>query len=290
MASTQITSTIKSGDVTLFVRKFGAPGKIPVLILHGANYYDSADWVDVSERLAVNRELATFDARGFGNSSWSASKDYGYAASLGDIRAVLAHLGWMRAILVGHSRGGAQALLAAARMPELVAGLALIDYNLMLGFGPPGGAPPPAAGASLPVFPTVEAALDSMTRYKTVPLTAGERARALQFLEPVDGGFVLANRDPWFLSHGAPGAAGTGSPIVPRGGLDELADTRCPVLIVRAKKSANFKPDDLARLGSMERLEIREIDAGHDVIGEAPAAFVAALGDWLHLMRQPQRQ
>lgn len=284
MASTQITSTIKSGDVTLFVRKFGAPGKIPVLILHGANYYDSADWVDVSERLAVNRELATFDARGFGNSSWSASKDYGYAASLGDIRAVLAHLGWMRAILVGHSRGGAHALLAAARMPELVTGLALIDYNPMLGFGPPGGAPPPAVGASLPVFPTVEAALDSMTRYKTVPLTSDERARALQFLEPVDGGFVLANRDPWFLSHGAPGAAGTGSPLVPRGGLDELADTRCPVLIVRARKSAIFKPEDLTRFGSMERLQIREIDSGHDVIGEAPATFIAELSDWLLLI------
>ena len=38
MASTQITSTLESGDVTLFVRKFGAPEKMPVLVMHGANY------------------------------------------------------------------------------------------------------------------------------------------------------------------------------------------------------------------------------------------------------------
>lgn len=281
MASTQVTSTVESGDVTLFVRKFGAPGKVPLLILHGGNYYDSADWVDVSERLAVDRELAAFDARGFGNSSWSSSKDYGHAASLGDIRTVLDHLGWMRAIVVGHSRGGSHALLAAARMPEIAAGLVLVDYNPVLGFGPPGGAPPPAAGAAPRVFPTVEAALDSTTRYKTVPLTSSERARALQFLKPAEGGFVLAKRDPSFLSQAAVGAAGAGVAIIPRGGLDELADTRCPVLIVRARKSAMFKPEDLTRLGSMQRLEIREIDTGHDVIGEAPAAFAAALSDWL---------
>ena len=281
MASMQLTSTVESGDVTLFVRKFGATGKMPVLILHGANYYDSADWVAVGERLAVDRELVAFDARGFGNSSWSFSKDYGFASALRDIRAVLDHLGWRRAILVGHSRGGAQALLAAARVPEIAAGLVLVDYNPILGFGPPGGAPPSAAGAAPRVFPSVEAALESMTRHKTVPLTSSERARALQFLEPVEGGFMLAKRDPSFMNGPALEAEGTGASMVPRGGLNELADTRCPVLIVRARKSAMFKPEDLTLLRSMERVQIREIDSGHDVIGEASAAFVVEMSGWL---------
>ena len=281
MASTQLISSVESGDVTLFVRKFGSSGKVPILILHGANYYDSADWVEVSERLAVDRELASFDARGFGNSSWSPGKDYGYASALGDISAVLDHLGWPRAILVGHSRGGAHALLAAARVPEIAAGLVLVDYNPVLGFGSPRGGASAASGAAPPVFPSVEAALDSMTRHKTVPLTSSERARALQFLEPVEGGFVLAKRDPSFLSNPAVESAVTGAPIIPREGLDELADTRCPVLILRARKSALFKPEHLTRLGSMERVDIREIDSGHDVIGEAPAAFVAGLKEWL---------
>lgn len=277
MASTQITTTVKSGDVTLFVRKFGAASeKAPLLILHGGNYYDSADWIDIGEELGAGREVAAFDARGFGNSSWSASKDYGFASALADIQAVLNHLGWERAIIVGHSRGGSHALLAAARAPEIAAGLVLVDYSPALGFGPPGGAPPVADG-SVPVFPTVEAALASMTRYKSVPLTSQELARALQFLEPVEGGFRLAKRDPSFMSH----AGETGVPLLPREGFDELADTRCPVLVIRATKSPIFKAEDLTRLSSIERLELREVDTGHDVAGEAPAAFIAVLRNWL---------
>ena len=276
MALTQITDTVQSGDVTLFVRKFGAPGNMPLLILHGGNYYDSADWVEVAEQLAADREVAAFDARGFGNSSRSRSKNYGFAAALDDVRAVLGHFGWSRAVIVGHSRGGSHALLAAARMPEIAAGLVLVDYSPALGFGPPGGAPP-AADESLPIFPTIEAALDSTSRYRPDPLTVEAKQRALEFLEPVDGGFRLAKRDPSFMSHGG----GAGVPLVPRQGYEELADARCPVLIIHAAKSPLFKPEDLTRLDTMDRVEIREIDSGHDVIGEAPAAFVAALRDWL---------
>lgn len=275
MTSTQMTSTVQSGDVTLFIRKFGAAsGNMPLLILHGGNYYDSADWIDVGEELAGDREIAAFDARGFGNSGWSASKDYGFASALNDIRAVLGHLGWERAIIVGHSRGGSHALLAAARAPEIAAGLILVDYSPALGFGPPGGVP--AVDGSAPVFPTVEAALDSMTRFKPVPLTSETLARALQFLEPVDGGFRLAKRDPCFMNH-----AREDTPIIPRGGFDELADTRCPVLVIRATKSPIFKPEDLTRLASVEGLALREIESGHDVVGETPEAFVTAVTDWL---------
>lgn len=276
MASTQITKTVESGDVTLFVRKFGAPKKAPLLILHGGNYYDSADWIDVGEQLAGDREVAAFDARGFGNSTRSAGRDYGFASALDDIRAVRDDLGWKRAVIVGHSRGGSHALLAAARAPDTAAGLVLVDYSPALGFGPPGGAPPVADG-SQPIFPTVEAALDSMTRYKAVPLSPEARARAMQFLEPVDGGFRLAKRDPSFMSH----AGEAGAPLVPQGGWDELADVRCPILVIRAKRSPNFKPEDLARLESTDRLELREIDSGHDVVGEAPTEFVAAVSGWL---------
>ena len=275
MASTQTTATVTSGDVTLFVRRFGARGETPLLILHGGNYYDSADWIDVAEQLAVDREVAAFDARGFGESSWSPSKAYGLASALGDIKAVLGHLGWERAIIVGHSRGGSHALLAAARMPEIAAGLVLVDYSPALGFGPPGGAPAPAGPP--PVFPTLEAALEGMTRYKPGSLTPEAHARALQFLTPVEGGFQLAKRDPSFMSQaGDPVAA-----LVPAGGFEELANARRPVLVIRAGKSPIFTPEALTRLRSTEGVEIREVDSGHDVVGEAPAAFLAALSDWL---------
>ena len=51
----QRTGTVPSGDVKLFYRVFGKPGATPILIFHGANYYDSADWIDVGGALASDR-------------------------------------------------------------------------------------------------------------------------------------------------------------------------------------------------------------------------------------------
>lgn len=277
---TQTTSTVVSDDVTLFVRRFGSPGKTPILILHGANYFDSSDWVDVAEQLAIDREVAAFDTRGFGNSSWSANKYYGYASALNDIKAVLGHLGWPRAIIIGHSRGGSHALLAAARAPELTAGLVLVDYNPAMGFGPPGGSPP-VAGDAPPVFPTVEAALETMTRYRTDPLQPGMRDRALEFLRPVDGGFELFKRDPAFLSPASPVVDEAGAHLTLKDGFEELSDTRCPVLIIRAKKSSRFSDEDVERIRANNASDVIAIDSGHDVVGEAPELFVTELRQWL---------
>lgn len=42
------TGTIASGEVEMFYRGFGSPGKTPLLILHGSNYFDSYDWIGVA--------------------------------------------------------------------------------------------------------------------------------------------------------------------------------------------------------------------------------------------------
>ena len=72
----QRTGRVNSGDVSIFYRAFGSRGATPILILHGANYFDSYDWIDVAAALAGDREVVAYDKRGFGESTWSASKDY----------------------------------------------------------------------------------------------------------------------------------------------------------------------------------------------------------------------
>ena len=96
----------KSGDVEIFYRSFGKPGKTPIVLMHGANYFDSFDWINVCEKIAVDREVACFDMRGFGESSWSPSKNYSVDAMMGDIRGLFAHLGWKKPIALGHSFSG----------------------------------------------------------------------------------------------------------------------------------------------------------------------------------------
>ena len=43
MAGEERNGRVTSGDVSLFYRAFGARGATPILLMHGANYYDSYD-------------------------------------------------------------------------------------------------------------------------------------------------------------------------------------------------------------------------------------------------------
>ncbi len=113
------TGTTNSGNVEIFYRAFGRKGATPILINHGLSFM-SYDWIEIADRLARGREVAAMDMRGFGESSWSADKKYGVGDFAGDCLALMDHLGWDRAILVGHThpsagRGHAAGLLRAGR-------------------------------------------------------------------------------------------------------------------------------------------------------------------------------
>ena len=114
----QRNGRVNSGDVSIFYRAFGARGRTPILLMHGANYYDSYDWVAVAQKLATDREVATYDKRGFGESGWSPSKDYSVDANVGDTLAVIGALGWERPIVVGHSASGRLSIAFAANFPD----------------------------------------------------------------------------------------------------------------------------------------------------------------------------
>jgi len=105
-------------------------GEIPVLALHG--WLDNArSFVPLSQYLD-GLDLVAVDFPGHGLSAprpdgaYYHFDDYTF-----DVLAVLDHLGWERAILLGHSLGGAVSSLVAAAAPERVRSMALIE-----GLGP----------------------------------------------------------------------------------------------------------------------------------------------------------
>jgi len=79
MLSPHETGTARCGTVDIFYRRFGKPGRTPLVIVHGASYF-SYDWIDVAAAIATDREVVAMDMRGFGDSSWSPAKDYAVAA------------------------------------------------------------------------------------------------------------------------------------------------------------------------------------------------------------------
>ncbi len=115
------------GVVRLGVAPPGAP---VVLALHGITA-NSRGWLAVAAALAGRAELVAVDLRGRG-ASRSLPGPYGFAAHTGDVLAVLEALALERPVLVGHSLGAFLAAHIAARHPERLGAVLLVDGGLPL--------------------------------------------------------------------------------------------------------------------------------------------------------------
>ncbi|MGX1881578.1 alpha/beta fold hydrolase [Streptomyces sp. NPDC055287] len=116
--------SVRANGIRIAYRTWGDPVAPPVVLLHGRSG-NSADWTHIAERLAATRRVYAPDLRGHGMSDWPGS--YTYPQMCDDARAFLDALGLDRADIVGHSMGGAVALLVAQRYPERVGRLVLED-------------------------------------------------------------------------------------------------------------------------------------------------------------------
>jgi esterase len=270
----QRNGRVNSGDVSIFYRAFGTPGRTPILLMHGANYFDSFDWIAVAEALAGDREVASFDKRGFGESGWSPSKDYSVDANMGDILAVMGELKWQRPVVAGHSASGRLAIAFAANFPDKVARLVVIDSGLAREEG--GGGRPTVGNPPL-VFESVEAAMAHFAKLSNPPRIAHDRERALKALVKVEKGYML-KRDPDF-QNAKPSGEGAGLPQrASRDVWQDLAAIKCPIMIVRGLRSDRYTPDAVARIGrDYPGIEWATVDSQHDVADQAPQELVAAL-------------
>ena len=71
--------------------------------------------------------MVAFDRRGWGESSWSPSKDYSLDAHMSDALAVVGKMGWQQVIFMGHSASGRVVVGLAANFPDKTAGLIVVD-------------------------------------------------------------------------------------------------------------------------------------------------------------------
>ena len=124
-----------------------ADGAVGVVMLHGFGS-QTRTWRQLGEALAsddVGVALAlAFDRPGFGlterpaAASWGRDRNpYGPEAQVAYTLGLLDAYGLERALLVGHSAGGALALQVALAAPERVVGLALVSPAVYQGGGAP---------------------------------------------------------------------------------------------------------------------------------------------------------
>lgn len=241
------------------------PSVPPLVFLHDVASF-AYDWVPVAS--ALGREAACLDQRGFGDSDWSG--DYSAPAMAADIGALLDHLKWKKAIVVGHGLGARNALYYASRHPRRVAGLALVDYAPES--AAPGALRAAEALAAVPdAFPSVEAA---MAHFKA-PREA--RVRFAAYLLRVEGGYAV-KRDTRFRD-AARRALAAGAPAKERADLwQALARLRVPALAVRGSRSELVGAEAVAKMqAACPGLQAVEVNAGHNVVGENITALVGAL-------------
>jgi pimeloyl-ACP methyl ester carboxylesterase len=98
----------------------------PIVLLHGTSA-SLHTWQGWAVALRDRRRVIRFDLPGFGLTGPNRQNDYSIAADVLFVRAVMDKLGVQRFVLAGNSLGGQIAWTAAARMPERVDRLILVD-------------------------------------------------------------------------------------------------------------------------------------------------------------------
>lgn len=116
------------GDgIRLHYASVGERGRPLVLFLHGFPEYWAA-WEDVLPHFAATHFAVAPDLRGFNLSSQPAAVSaYRPRDVVADLERLLAHLGYERAIVVGHDWGGAPAWHWASTAPARVARLVIVN-------------------------------------------------------------------------------------------------------------------------------------------------------------------
>jgi len=117
---------VTANSLKLHYLDWGNPDAPPMLLLHGlcgnAHYWDF-----FVHGMKNDYHILALDQRGHGDSSWAESyspRDY-----VPDLEAFVTALELDNIVLIGHSMGGINAIIYAARHPEQISRLVIIDIG-----------------------------------------------------------------------------------------------------------------------------------------------------------------
>ena len=239
----------------------------PTLLLHGIGNYGRS-WDLFADAVAHRLALVAPDARGHGESG-RAADGYAPADFTADALAVLGALGIDRAVVVGHSMGGTHAINLAARHPERVRALVIVDAS-------PEPLPAGAERARRLVTgrPARFADRDEARAYleRTSPgYAAAVYENRLAFALREENGELVWRSDPAALGRIMSGRM----PAEDR--WNALAAIRCPTLVVRGTRS-NVLSEEVAHemVRTLADGRLMELDAGHNVPLDRPRELADA--------------
>jgi pimeloyl-ACP methyl ester carboxylesterase len=267
----------------LFVRGWGDPGGRPVLYWHGV-YIAARASMTINEAgpiLAREHGLRVLapDAPGFGNSPALETSDYHPHALADLVPRLLDALDIERAPLVGFSWGGDVGCHVAARHPERLTALVLLDagYN------------DPPFDPSQPFEEYLaenEAAWEENVEPSWDAVFAGARERYRRWNPAIESSVragrverddrIVPSGDPLVVAAIQHGVA----QALPSTTRADLATSGLPILLVAADDAAE---DDVSSFAvDVPQAEVRRPSGvGHDVLIDGGPSVIALVADWL---------
>jgi len=246
-----------------------------VVLLHGL-FMDHRTWDRVAKELSREFRVVAPDLPGFGDSEKPSPNKFSYdidsfAEVIADLYAGL-ELG--RAAVVGHALGGAVAIALAARHPELVSKLVLVDSMAF------------------------EAELDLRRRIALLPIVGGFVFKQLWSRGTFRGLFkdtVLSGRDAvplekidrYYDAFNGPASRGSALATLrathdTRAVIAQTARIAAPTLVVWGRHDRSFPPKLGRRLAHQIRgAGFELLDAGHAPHEEIPDQFASILLQFL---------
>lgn len=267
---------IEIGGLRFHYLDWGQTDLPPLICLHGITQ-TAHSWDEVAPTLARTHHVHALDQRGHGNSSWAPDGDYSTDTQSRDVQAFLVQVGTAPAILVALSMGGLTAMTLAARAPELVRALVVVDIAPEV----------QRQGVEhIRTFVETNDELDSFEAFVTRahafnPRRSLEniRSRLRHNLKQLPNGRWTWKYDPLLRNPARIGAD-------PASLWERVKAIRCPTLVVRGGESDILAPETAARLGGMVHAEVRTVPgAGHSVMGDNPSGFLAAVEPFLASLR-----
>jgi pimeloyl-ACP methyl ester carboxylesterase len=235
-----------SGDRMAAIEFGSSEMPVEVVFAH-ANGLNALSYRHVLAPLATRTRLVAFDHRGHGRTTLPAlpPKRSDWSDLTGDLVALLDRIAEKPVLLVGHSMGGATALLASLQRPALVRGVLLLDPVIHSAL-PPWRKPPPIAAAALRRrvnFPSRSAAVQAYIgrgAFKTWPLPCLEDYASDGFRDLSDESVELSCSPDWEASSFMATA---------HDDWKELTRVNRPVRILRAEEgSVTYLPNEIGRL------------------------------------------
>jgi pimeloyl-ACP methyl ester carboxylesterase len=260
------------GALRLHYLDWGTAGLPSLLCLHGITQ-TAHSWDEVAPVLAATHHVRALDQRGHGDSTWAPDGDYRIETQSHDVESFLETIGAAPAILLALSMGGLNALTLAARAPQLVRALVLVDI-----------APEVKRQGVEHIrnFVTANDELDTFDEFVTRAHAFNPRRSLDNIRERLHHNLkqLPSGRWTWKYDAALRNPARVGSDL---GALWETAKAiRCPMLIVRGGESDILAPETAARLAGLVGAEVRTVaGAGHSVMGDNPRGFLEAVQPFL---------